>query len=781
MRLARLFPAAAVVLALGLWAQDAVAARWSLALCNPAPCHRSERCVGGRCVPTFRIAQSMSNDGGLILLSPSGSVTHAMFIETARRAFDKWTTDQVTCGTKFDVADAGLFSFPDGYGAMDGTDGKNSVMVMKQLDWRHGAGVLGMTHVTLQDGGLGSIVDGDIEFNGAVYVDTTGNQGSYDLESLILHEVGHFAGLQHSGGTSVMAPTFAWGEVRRTLTSSDEGSICGLYPGEPGAQGDICEVDGRGMHNCSQGRVCEGRATGGQLICTQDCLSATATNCPPGYTCQASTSGFACLPIIGSPDLCKFCASSAACSSGVCLRRSDGTHLCTVGCSTNAQCGQGYQCELTVQGRFCTPTAGSCLMLRPQCQQNVDCAPGFKCLDGMCIPTRVVNDRCELHQICPGCSVCVAEGDGGVGPSANAAYCRSCCSGGSATGQCGPTCTTTICAQTPGPMTCAALAGGVDRACVPTGGAGTCEFCSTSVPCRAPGTCINGLCRSACNPKNPGACPACVPYGLTETDGICACPFELAAVNQRCGLVMDPMNGEVNRYCPNGMACVGSTDRFCRAKCTALGEFSECAEGYFCNGQACVPGETGRLACVACANGQCGGLLKCHNGKCYNPCNIFTTSACLTCIQQEPNGDGVCACDSQKTQRIGQACDAVGEPRACTFGGACNNGKCRTTCDPTAPTACVSGETCQLFIGNTHYCVDTGFGGAGGGDMGGTGGTGGGTTRIGGAGGTAGGQGGAKPDVCGGGCSSAGPALALGVLLVLRRRKRGAPRSPRGT
>jgi len=55
-------------------------------------------------------------------------------------------------------------------------------------------------------------------------------QDVYDFESLILHELGHFVGLQHSDlPESVMYPYLEAGKLRRSLTQTDKKDIKDKY------------------------------------------------------------------------------------------------------------------------------------------------------------------------------------------------------------------------------------------------------------------------------------------------------------------------------------------------------------------------------------------------------------------------------------------------------------------------------------------------------------------------------------------------------------------------
>lgn len=74
------------------------------------------------------------------------------------------------------------------------------------------------------------IVHADIILN---FRDFFNDANPYDLRSVILHELGHFLGLNHQtnfGIPSVMHPVLSRGEVKRTLTEYDKTTLKDLYP-----------------------------------------------------------------------------------------------------------------------------------------------------------------------------------------------------------------------------------------------------------------------------------------------------------------------------------------------------------------------------------------------------------------------------------------------------------------------------------------------------------------------------------------------------------------------
>jgi hypothetical protein len=102
----------------------------------------------------------------------------------------------------------------------------------------------------LVDASTGALIESDIFFNSAFpwSVQAAGEAGKFDLESIALHEIGHFSGLGHSalgetevlssGGRRVLSAeavmfpiAFAAGSVAsRTLKADDIAGISDLYP-----------------------------------------------------------------------------------------------------------------------------------------------------------------------------------------------------------------------------------------------------------------------------------------------------------------------------------------------------------------------------------------------------------------------------------------------------------------------------------------------------------------------------------------------------------------------
>jgi hypothetical protein len=92
---------------------------------------------------------------------------------------------------------------------------------------------LGLTTLTFNVD-TGEIYDADTEINGTLPLSSTDPvpAGSYDFESIVTHEMGHFLGLAHSGYSSAtMYARYTPGSTSmRSLTPDDVAGLCAIYP-----------------------------------------------------------------------------------------------------------------------------------------------------------------------------------------------------------------------------------------------------------------------------------------------------------------------------------------------------------------------------------------------------------------------------------------------------------------------------------------------------------------------------------------------------------------------
>ncbi len=75
----------------------------------------------------------------------------------------------------------------------------------------------------------GSIVEADIVFNDYHFWSTSG--GGYDIETVTLHELGHWLSLGHDSNPDAVM-YYAYGGVRRSLHASDAAGISYIYPSD---------------------------------------------------------------------------------------------------------------------------------------------------------------------------------------------------------------------------------------------------------------------------------------------------------------------------------------------------------------------------------------------------------------------------------------------------------------------------------------------------------------------------------------------------------------------
>ncbi|MCS6901952.1 MAG: matrixin family metalloprotease [Myxococcales bacterium] len=109
-----------------------------------------------------------------------------------------------------------------------------NVILFRDNGWPYqgASNTLGYTTVTFESS-TGRILGADIEVNSGQNIITTEDRGvRYDLESILVHELGHALGLSHSNNPeATMRASYAEGSTdMRTLAPDDLEAVCTVYP-----------------------------------------------------------------------------------------------------------------------------------------------------------------------------------------------------------------------------------------------------------------------------------------------------------------------------------------------------------------------------------------------------------------------------------------------------------------------------------------------------------------------------------------------------------------------
>ncbi len=121
--------------------------------------------------------------------------------------------------------------------------GNANIVVYREKEWPHtSSGHNVALTTTTFDPVTGELFDADIELNAANFEFSTGDEeATYDLESVLVHEAGHFLGLGHSDSiAATMFSVYGEGDTSlRQLDPDDVAAICDLYPPKKGLN-DTC-------------------------------------------------------------------------------------------------------------------------------------------------------------------------------------------------------------------------------------------------------------------------------------------------------------------------------------------------------------------------------------------------------------------------------------------------------------------------------------------------------------------------------------------------------------
>jgi hypothetical protein len=160
---------------------------------------------------------------------------------TILRSFARWQDVECpgggTSALSFTVGEDAFTretAYCDGNPVRCGGSTKNiNVIFFRDDEWPYKGidGTLATTSVSF-DKKTGEIWDADIAVNSANNTLTTRNKMvQFDLESIMVHEVGHWIGIAHSNDSSaIMAPSYNSGTIHRGLEADDVAAVCEVYP-----------------------------------------------------------------------------------------------------------------------------------------------------------------------------------------------------------------------------------------------------------------------------------------------------------------------------------------------------------------------------------------------------------------------------------------------------------------------------------------------------------------------------------------------------------------------
>ena len=168
-------------------------------------------------------------------LNPNGSddIWDGSDIDAVHESFQDWST--LSCSS-VSVSHAGSTNASGTILTGGPTNNKNEITWVENSSWVYGQYVLGITSPVFSYNG--SIAEADIALNGYLNTWTTENTfgGKLDVKSIVLHEVGHWFGVQHNldegldmWNPPTMVPGWNGTTAARTLETDDKNAFCFLY------------------------------------------------------------------------------------------------------------------------------------------------------------------------------------------------------------------------------------------------------------------------------------------------------------------------------------------------------------------------------------------------------------------------------------------------------------------------------------------------------------------------------------------------------------------------
>ena len=161
------------------------------------------------------------------------SVPFDIFQDISERSFESWLTADCGSGDTPNMTASNLGSILCDATEYNRYAGNANIIMFRSDTWPYKSALntLALTTVTYNRND-GQIYDVDIEINATVALTTSLDHVTYDVESILTHEVGHFFGMAHSNDRSAtMFAQYAMGSVSlRSLELDDISGICDIYP-----------------------------------------------------------------------------------------------------------------------------------------------------------------------------------------------------------------------------------------------------------------------------------------------------------------------------------------------------------------------------------------------------------------------------------------------------------------------------------------------------------------------------------------------------------------------
>ncbi len=181
--------------------------------------------------------------------------SHAVAVQ---KAFDAW---EGVAGSRV--------AFTRGPDLATGPDGSGHVVMFDESNetgyFPPNTGIVALTPISYELGS-GAILDADVIFNARDYAwSTDGAPGTFDVQDVLTHEIGHFIGLDHAPGVSgTMWPYVAMNQwLHRSLSLDDRGGAIAVA--ETGAQTRLSGVIRRSGNPVAGAMVCAVNADDGRL------------------------------------------------------------------------------------------------------------------------------------------------------------------------------------------------------------------------------------------------------------------------------------------------------------------------------------------------------------------------------------------------------------------------------------------------------------------------------------------------------------------------------------